>query len=46
MQWSTLFIILKQAGYTGTISLEITDPNDSRVALPKASPISSVFWLK
>ena len=24
----SMFTILKQAGYTGTISLKITDPND------------------
>ena len=35
MQWSTLFTILKQAGYTGTISLEITDPNDIKGSIAK-----------
>ncbi|MCZ6633974.1 MAG: sugar phosphate isomerase/epimerase [bacterium] len=35
MQWPTLFTILKRAGYSGTISLEITDPNDIKGSIAK-----------
>ncbi|MDA0748490.1 MAG: hypothetical protein O2954_18380, partial [bacterium] len=40
-QWSTLFKILQDAGYGGTVSLEVTDPADI-----KGSVIQGVANLK